>query len=200
MDEDKGLEFVIKKDVIVEGRLQVQAQNTGIHQLLKPWQAKHDSDLPSDTLIGIDDRQKVSLPQYILNHSYHSLGAQALIEAVMLCHQGRILSTTESYDLSDIWLGLANDKTSAAEIDNNASANISSHPQFLAHTIDHKLLAAVVHLDRRLDNALIALAIKQLSQHDLSETAINESRLRYEASHSNQDHQHYVQQKSVVQC
>ncbi|MGP5132755.1 M48 family metalloprotease [Psychrobacter cibarius] len=195
LDEDKGLEFVIKKDVIVEGRLQVQAQNTGIHQLLKPWQAKHDSDLPSDTLIGIDDRQKVSLPQYILNHSYHSLGAQALIEAVMLCHQGRILSTTESYDLSDIWLGLANDKTSAAEIDNNASANISSHPQFLAHTIDHKLLAAVVHLDRRLDNALIALAIKQLSQHDLSETAINESRLRYEASHSNQDHQHYVQQK-----
>ncbi|WP_372885916.1 M48 family metalloprotease [Psychrobacter sp.] len=195
LDEDKGLEFVIEKDVVVAGRLQVQAQNTGIHQLLKPWQAKSDSDLPSDTLIGIDDRQKVSLPQYILNHSYHPLGAQSLIEAVMLCHQGRILSTTESYDLSDIWLGLANDKTSAAEIDNNASANISSHPQFVAHTIDHKLLAAVVHLDRRLDNALIALAIKQLSQHDLSETAINESRLRYEASHSNQDHQHYVQQK-----
>lgn len=195
LDEDKGLEFVIEKDVVVEGRLQVQAQNTGIHQLLKPWQAKPDSDLPSDTLIDIDDRQKVSLPQYILNHSYHPLGAQALIEAVMLCHQGRILSTTESYDLSDIWLGLANDKTSAAEIDNNASANISSNPQFLVHTIDHKLLAAVAHLDRRLDNALIALAIKQLSQHDLSETAINESRLRYEASHSNQDHQHYVQQK-----
>ncbi len=195
MDENKGLEFVIEKDVVVAGRLQVQAQNIGIHQLLKPWQAKHDSDLPSDTLIGIDDRQKVSLPQYILNHSYHPLGAQAFIEAVMLCHQGRILSTTESYDLSDIWLGLANDKTSAAEIDNNASANISSHPQFLVHTIDHKLLAAVAHLDRRLDNALIALAIKQLSQHDLSETAINESRLRYEASHSNQDHQHYVQQK-----
>ncbi|MFK3989653.1 M48 family metalloprotease [Psychrobacter sp. NPDC064578] len=195
LDEDKGLEFVIEKDVVVEGRLQVQAQNTGIHQLLKPWQAKPDSDLPSDTLIGIDDRQKVSLPQYILNHSYHSLGAQALIEAVMLCHQGRILATTESYDLSDIWLGLANDKTSAAEIDNNASANISSHPQFLAHTIDHKLLAAVAHLDRRLDNALIALAIKQLSQHDLSETAINELHFRYEASHSNQDHQHYVQQK-----
>ncbi|WP_201501197.1 M48 family metalloprotease [Psychrobacter cibarius] len=195
LDEDKGLEFVIEKDIVVEGRLQVQAQNIGIHQLLKPWQAKHDSDLPSDTLIGIDDRQKVSLPQYIPNHSYHPLGAQALIEAVMLCHQGHILSTTESYDLSDIWLELANDKTSAAEIDNNASANISSHPQFLAHTIDHKLLAAVAHLDRRLDNALIALAIKQLSQHDLSETAINELRFRYEASHSNQDHQHYVQQK-----
>ncbi|WP_198329869.1 M48 family metalloprotease [Psychrobacter cibarius] len=195
LDEDKGLEFVIEKDVVVAGRLQVQAQNTGIHQLLKPWQAKPDSDFPSDTLIGIDDRQKVSLPQYILNHSYHSLGAQALIEAVMLCHQGCILATTESYDLSDIWLGLANDKTSATEINNNASANISSNPQFLAHTIDHKLLAAVAHLDRRLDNALIALAIKQLSQHDLSETVINESRFRYEASHSNQDHQHYVQQK-----
>ena len=195
LQDDNGLEFVIEQDVVIDGRLQVQAEDIGTHQLLKPWQAKPDSDLPSDTLVGIDDIQKVSLPQYVLNHSYHPLGAQALIEAVMLCHQGRILATTESCDLSDIWLGLANDKTSATEINNNASANISSNPQFLAHTIDHKLLAAVAHLDRSLDNALIALAIKQLSQHDLSETVINESRLRYEASHSNQDHQHYVQQK-----
>ena len=66
LDEDKGLEFVIEKNVVVEGRLQVQAQNTVfiILNRLKPWQAKPDSDLPSDTLIGIDDRQKVSLPQY----------------------------------------------------------------------------------------------------------------------------------------
>lgn len=195
LDSDKGLEFAIEQDVVVDGRLQVQVQDIGIHPLLKPWQAKPDSDLPSDTLIGIDDIQKVSLPQYILNHSYHPLGAQALIEAVLLCHQGRILSTTESYDLTDMWLGLANDKTSAAEIDNNPRADISSNMQILSHTLDHKLLEAVARLDRRLDVALITLAVKQLSQHDLSETAINESRLTYGASHRSQDHQHYVQQK-----
>ncbi|MBB3105953.1 Zn-dependent protease with chaperone function [Psychrobacter luti] len=186
---DNGLEFIIEEDVVIDGRLQVQAQDIGTQQLLKPWQAKPDSDLPSDTLIGIEDIQKLSLPQYVLNHSYHPLGAQALIESVLLCHQGCVLSITATYDLTDIWLGLANDGTSAAETDT------SGNTQILPHTIDHKLLTAVANLDRRLDSALIALALKQLRQHDLSESAINEWRLKYEASHSNQDHQHYVQQK-----
>src|SRR5690606_37076241 len=189
LQDDNGLEFVVEQDVVIDGRLQVQAEDVGTHQLLKPWQAKPDSDLPSDTLIGIDDIQKVSLPQYVLNHSYHPLGAQALIESVLLCHQGYVLSTTATYDLTDIWLGLAKDGTSAAETDT------SGNTQILPHTLDHKLLAAVANLDRRLDSALIALALKQLRQHNLSENAIDELRLKYEASHSNQDHQHYVQQK-----
>src|SRR5690606_1292545 len=133
--------------------------------------------------------QKVSLPQYVLNHSYHPLGAQALIESVLLCHQGYVLSTTATYDLTDIWLGLDEDGTSAAETDT------SGNTQILPHTLDHKLLAAVANLDRRLNSALIALALKQLRQHNLSENAIDELRLKYEASHSNQDHQYYVQQK-----
>lgn len=189
LQSDSGLEFVVEQDVVINGRLQVQARDIGMHQLLKPWQAKPDLDLPSDTLIAIEDIQKVSLPQYVLNHSYHPLGAQALIEAVLLCHQCCVLSTTTTYDLTDIWLGLANDGTSTAETDT------SGNTQILPHTLDHKLLAAVANLDRRLDSALIALALKQLRQHDLSESAIDEWRLKYEASHSNQDHQYYVQQK-----
>ena len=196
---DNGLEFVIEQDVVIDGRLQVQAQDIGTHELLKPWQAKPDSDLPSDTLIGIEGIQKVSLPQYVFNHSYHPLGAQALIEAVLLCHQDHVLSTTATYDLSDIWLGLDigldEDKRLAAETDSNSKTDASGNMQILPHTIDHKLLAAVAKLDRRLDSSLIALALNQLRQHDLSENAINEWRLKYEASHSNQDHQHYVQQK-----
>lgn len=190
LQSDSGLEFVVEQDVVINGRLQVQAEDIGTHQLLKPWQAKPDSDLPSDTLIGIEDIQKVSLPQYVLNHSYHPLGAQALIEAVLLCHQGYVLSTTATYDLTEIWLGLDEDKRFSAEtkvdIDNT---------RVLPHTLDHKLLAVVANLDRRVDSALIALALKQLRQHNLSENAIDELRLKYEASHRNQDHQHYVQQK-----
>lgn len=187
---DNGLEFVVEQDIVIDGRLQVQAQDIGTHQLLKPWQAKPVSDLPSDTLIGIKDIQKVSLPQYVLNHSYHPLGAQALIEAVLICHQGSVLSTTATYDLTDIWLGLDEDKRFSAE----TKVDINN-TRVLPHTLDHKLLAAVASLDRRLDSALIALALKQLRQHDLSENAIDELRLKYEASHRNQDHQHYVQQK-----
>jgi len=187
---DNGLEFVVEQDIVIDGRLQVQAQDIGTHQLLKPWQAKPDRDLPSDTLIAIEDIQKVSLPQYVLNHSYHPLGAQALIEAVLLCHQGSVLSTAATYDLTDIWLGLDEDKRFSAE----TKVDINN-TRVLPHTLDHKLLAAVASLDRRLDSALIALALKQLRQHDLSENAIDELRLKYEASHRNQDHQHYVQQK-----
>ncbi|WP_333613623.1 M48 family metalloprotease [Psychrobacter sp.] len=190
LQSDSGLEFVVEEDIVINGRLQVQVEDIGTHQLLKPWQAKPDSDLPSDTLIGIDDIQKVSLPQYVLNHSYHPLGAQALIEAVLLCHQGSVLSTTATYDLTDIWLGLDEDKRFSAE----TKVDINN-TRVLPHTLDHKLLTAVANLDRRLDSALIALALKQLRQHDLSESAIDELRLKYEASHRNQDHQHYVQQK-----
>jgi Zn-dependent protease with chaperone function len=187
---DNGLEFVVEQDIVIDGRLQVQAQDIGTHQLLKPWQAKPDRDLPSDTLIAIEDIQKVSLPQYVLNHSYHPLGAQALIEAVLICHQGSVLSTTATYDLTDIWLGLDEDKRFSAE----TKVDINN-TRVLPHTLDHKLLAAVANLDRRLDSALIALALKQLRQHDLSESVIDELLLKYEASHRNQDHQHYVQQK-----
>src|SRR5699024_1553620 len=190
LQSDSGLEFVVEQDVVINGRLQVQAEDIGTHQLLKPWQAKPDSDLPSDTLIGIEDIQKISLPQYVLNHSYQPLGAQALIEAVLLCHQGCMLSTTATYDLTDIWLGLDEDKRFSAE----TKVDINN-TRVLPHTLDHKLLAAVANLDRRLDSALIALALKQLRQHDLSESVIDELRLKYEASHRNQDHQHYVQQK-----
>ena len=198
LETDAGLEFVVEDDVVVDGRLQV-AEDIGTYQLLKPWQAKPDSDLPSAALIGIDDINKVTLSQYVLNHSHHPLGAQALIEAIMLCHQGQAISTTDMYDLKDIWIGLPNDRVFAA--DTNADINTKmktgtfSNPQTLAHTLDHILLEIVANLDRRLDSALIAFAVNKLRQHDLSESTIDQLRLKSETSHSNQAHQHYVKQQ-----
>lgn len=198
LETDVGLEFVVEGDVVVDGRLQV-AEDIGTYQLLKPWMAKPDSDLPSAALISVDDINKVTLSQYVLNHSCHPLGAQALIEAIMLCHQGQTLSKTGMYDLKDIWIGLPNDRVFTA--DTNADINTKmktgtfSNPQTLAHTLDHKLLEIIVNLDRRLDSALIAFAMKQLSQHDLSESTINQLRLKSETSHSNQAHQYYLKQQ-----
>ena len=184
VEEEKGLDFVVAEDIVIDGRLQVPSPDTDIHEQLKPWQAKPDSDLPSAALISIDDIKKVSLPQYVLNHSHHPLGAQALIEAVVLCHQGQALATTSTYDLADIWHEVTTNKT-----DNNRQAKI------LPHAIDHKLIETVASIDRRLDSALITTAIKNLSQHDLSESMILELRLKHESSHSNQSHQYYSQQK-----
>ncbi|WP_296244827.1 MULTISPECIES: M48 family metalloprotease [unclassified Psychrobacter] len=189
-ETEDGLEFIIEQDIVIDGRLQVQSQDIGTYNILKPWQAKRDSDLPAKDLISSDDIKKVSLSPYILNHSYHPLGAQALIEAVLLCHQGCELSTTATYDLTDIWLGLDSDRVFATE----TKVDINN-TRILPHTLDHKLLETVAILDRRLDSALIVLALKQLRQHNLSESAIDELRLQYEASHSHQDRQHYVQQK-----
>jgi Zn-dependent protease with chaperone function len=182
--EEKGLDFVVAQDVVIDGRLQVQSQDMDVHERLKPWQAKPDSDLPSAALISIDDIEKVSLPQYVLNHSHHPLGAQALIEAVMLCHQGQALVTTSTYDLADIWYEVTTNKT-----DDHRQA------QILPHAIDHKLIETVASIDRRLDSALITTAIKNLSQHNLSESVIAELRLKHESSHSNESYQYYSQQK-----
>ncbi|MDN5892349.1 MAG: peptidase M48, partial [Psychrobacter sp.] len=173
-DGDGGLEFVVEQDVVIDGRLQVEAEDIGTHKLLNPWQAKRDSDLPAKALVSIDDIQKVSLPQYVFNHSHHPLGAQALIEAVLLCHQGCILSTTATYDLTDIWIGLLNDSIFVTDANSDSKIETSNDVQILPHTLDAKLLEMLAKLDRRLDSALMILAIKQLSQHDLSQNTINE--------------------------
>ncbi|WP_201594001.1 M48 family metalloprotease [Psychrobacter vallis] len=197
---ETGLEFVIEEDIIIEGRLQIKPKEQGTRKRLQPWQAQLDKDLPSATLIDTKDIQTVSLPHYVLNHSHHPLGAQALIEAVMLCHQGHTLSTAVSYDLADIWHGMLTDS-----IDNHTDADIQptnivvSHEKILPHTIDSQLLEMVANMDRRLDSALFALAVKQLSQHDLSESTINELRSKHEKDHSNQSHQHYSQQEKCRQ-
>ncbi len=161
IEAEIGLEFVIEEDVIIEGRLQAKTQDTGLHKLLRPWQTKPDSELPA-TLINAENVQTKAIPHYILNHSYHPLGAQALIEAVMLCHQGKMLSTTARYDLTIIWHtfgDVMNDKAT----NNSLIANVVSHEQILPHIIDAELLERVAGLDRRLDSALIALAIKKLT-------------------------------------
>ena len=199
-ETEAGLEFVVEQDVVINGRLQVASESIGTHKMLKPWQAKPDSDLPAKELISTDDIQKVSLSHYVLNHSYHPLGAQALIEAVLLCHQGCTLSTTATYDLADIWTGLPSDEMYATidshtEADTKNEIDIANNEKILPHTIDHKLLEMVASIDRRLDSALMTLALKHLGQHDLSENAINELRLKSESSHSHQSYKYYMQQK-----
>ena len=181
---DDGLEFAVEADVVVDGRLQVQAKDVGVHQLLKPWQSKPDADLPENTLIGFNDIKKVSLPQYILNHSHHPLGALALVEAVLLCHQHQSLSTTATYSLNDIW----NDGFSVA-------TDSTSHEQILPHRIDTKLMTVVASLDRRLDSALIELALNQLRQKNLSELCIEDLKLKSKDDHSHDSHQYYKKQE-----
>ncbi|MGO2387338.1 MAG: M48 family metalloprotease, partial [Psychrobacter sp.] len=181
---DDGLEFAIEADVVVDGRLQVQAEDIGTHQLLKPWQAKPDADLPENTLIEISDIQKVSLPQYILNHSHHPLGALALIEAVLLCHQHQPLSTIATYNLNDIW----NDGLSF-------ETDTINHEQILPHAIDTKLMTVVASLDRRLDSVLIEIALNQLRQQDVSELFIENLKLKNKDDHSHDSHQYYKKQE-----
>ncbi|WP_227526568.1 M48 family metalloprotease [Psychrobacter sp. 4Dc] len=184
LEIDDGLEFAVEADVVVDGRLQVQAEDVGVHQLLKPWQSKPDADLPENTLIGFNDIKKVSLPQYILNHSHHPLGALALVEAVLLCHQHQSLSTTATYSLNDIW----NDGFSVA-------TDSTSHEQILPHRIDTKLMTVVASLDRRLDSALIELALNQLHQKNLSELCIEDLKLKSKNDHSHDSHQYYKKQE-----
>ncbi|WP_238068068.1 M48 family metalloprotease [Psychrobacter sp. Ps1] len=184
LEIDDGLEFAVEADVVVDGRLQVQAEDVGVHQLLKPWQSKPDADLPENTLIGFNDIKKVSLPQYILNHSHHPLGALALVEAVLLCHQHQSLSTTATYSLNDIW----NDGFSVA-------TDSTSHEQILPHRIDTKLMTVVASLDRRLDSALIELALNQLHQKNLSELCIENLKLKSKDDHSHDSHQYYKKQE-----
>ena len=180
---DEGLEFTKEVDTIIDGRLQVEIAPIDTDNLLKPWQAKPDADLPEDTLIEASDIQKVSLPQYLLDHIYHPLGAQALIEAVMLCHQHQPLSTTTTYSLNDIWgegFSIESDST--------------SHKQVLPHRIDAKLLTIVANLDRRLDSALIVFALAQLRRHDLSEIYIKKLKLKSDSEHSHESDQYYKKQ------
>lgn len=184
LEIDDGLEFAVEADVVVDGRLQVQAEDVGVHQLLKPWQSKPDADLPENTLIGFNDIKKVSLPQYILNHSHHPLGALALVEAVLLCHQHQSLSTTATYSLNDIW----NEGVSI-------EADAINHEQVLPHTVDTKLMAVVASLDRRLDSALIELALNQLRQKNLSELCIEDLKLKSKDDHSHDSHQYYKKQE-----
>lgn len=183
-EADDGLEFAIEADVVVDGRLQVQAEDVGTHQLLKPWQAKPDADLPENTLIEISDIRKVSLPQYVLNHSHHPLGALALVEAVLLCHQHRPLSTIATYNLNDIW----NDGLFF-------ETDTINHEQILPHAIDTKLMTVVTNLDRRLDSALIEIALNQLRQQDVSELFIEDLKLKSKDDHSHDSHQHYKKQE-----
>ena len=181
---EAGLTFTIESEVIVDGRLHVTTASTDAHQYLKPWQALADSDLPTATLIAVSDINTVSLPQSILHHSHHPLGAIALIEAVMLCHQGNVLSTTATYDFADIWCQLSTTVT---------TADMLKKTKIVPHTLDPELLNTVAEIDRRLDSALITMALTQLRQQDLSASTIERLQQQSRTSHTNSSQQRYRQ-------
>ncbi len=193
---EEGLLFTQEVDVIMNGRLQVDvAADEGMfaQELLKPWQALPDNELSADKLVELADMQNVTLPQYLLNHSHHPLGALALIEAVLLCHQGHALSTAVTYGLTGIWCGLTTSGNAAENAGNNTEGK--RNPSILPHIIDAKLLEIVATLDRRLDSGLIAIALNQLRKQDLSQLRIERLQQKSLISHSFQDKQHYQQQK-----
>lgn len=192
---DAGLTFTPEADIIINGRLQVDTDAISKQQLL-PWQALPDKKLPIETLMAAEDIPHISLPQYLLNHSYHPLGAQALIEAVLLCHQGQTLSTRAIYSLDNIWCGLSESYTQTETLNNTHIDKKRVH-DILPHSIDPKLLEIVATLDRRLDSALIIMALNRLREHDLS--ALNIERLQQKSalSHRLHDQQYYQQQ---VKC
>lgn len=208
-NRDEGLEFTVAEDVVIDGRLQVAAETIGKCTLLKPQQAPNHPDLPTDTLISATDINQLSLPHYILNHSHHPLGAQAVIEALMLCHQCQPLISSFAYDLADIWsvlsdshTGINNDNNINIDVNNENKVNVNNAqnpvPQkILAHTIDYELLTLVAHLDRRLDSALLALSFKRLSQHDLSENRLHALQQKSLSTHHLSDEQHYKQQRKA---
>lgn len=182
-DTDEGVTFTTEIDLIVDGRLQIKQTPIDNEILLKPWQAKSDSDLSANALIDISDMQRVSLPQYLLDHSHHPLGAQALIEAVMLCHQGRPISVDTRYGLANVW-------GKCAAVDSEPA----SHKLILPHNIDAKLLRTVANVDRRLDSAVIVFALQQLRRYDLSQANIEKLRLKSDREHSHESDQYYKKQ------
>lgn len=184
---DEGLAFTVEKDIIIDGRLQVNKTDLDCIEI-KPWLAKPNSDLPANGLISVSAIDQVSLPHYVLNHIHHLLGAVALIESVMLCHQYQQLSTTNTYGLDEIW---------CTKITNDIESipSLIKGSKLLPHTIDAKLLDSVATLDRRLDSALISVALTHLSRHDLSSTALSQLHQQSTDSHTHQSHEHYKQQK-----
>ena len=188
-DDEAGLSFTPEQEVVIDGRLQVDPKSVGRDQLLKPWQAQPHNNLPTTAAVKATDISKVSLPQYVVDHSYHPLGALALIEAALLCHQGRALSKASPYGLTPIWCP----SSANCLIAHQNTAHDPLHDS-LAHRIDQSLLEAVAKLDRRLDQALIVKACALLSKHDLSASAISRLHHTSKNSHDHQTIQAYKKQ------
>ena len=193
IETDNGLEFKVDQDIIIDGRLQIDVQAISTVKQLKPWQAGNDVDLPTAMLISDKDINRVSLAHYVLNYSHHALGALAVIETVLLCHQNRTLSTAASYTLADIWCGHSETHLESA----SAESRVSEELQILPHNLDSRLLEEVAHIDRRLDSGLIAFALNNLKQHDLAASTIEDLKQYAENNHSHKSHNHYRQQRNA---
>ncbi len=179
-NDEKALTFKPNPEVVVNGRLQIDAFSKPYPKTVDPSAAPLDIELDKDRPVSLKDINHIGLPQNILDHLHHPLGTIAIVEMVMLCHQNRPIQLDDNYGLADIW-------------DNRSQANGS----ILAHKLDKNLLIRIARLDRRLDSALIASAVGQLQKMDISSKNVANLYQASLESHSHDDAERYLSQKKA---
>lgn len=194
---DKVLDFVPSVEVVVNGRLQtLEAIDTPItisENMLRPWLSKADMDLPKDTLISFDMMKKVALPQKLKNHLYQPQSALAVIEATLLCQMSmdikKPIDPKQSLDFQWIWL---------------SQTIPSTKKRICLHQINEDLWQTVSSMDRRMDSAIISIALIQLKKHidKLDLPYLNQLYQKSQSDYSYQLTKEYkkqtLQRKSIV--
>lgn len=177
---EQELTFKPAPDIVIDGRLQTDAFSKHYPKTVNPAAAPLDSAIDKNDLVTLKDINRIGLAQNILDHLYHPLGAIAVIEMAMICHQGCVITLDQHYGLAEIWG--------------------DSRPQndpILDHEFNKKLLISVSRHDRRLDSALIMSAAGKLQKQDVSSKSVAKLHQISLESHSHQDAERYFSQKKA---
>lgn len=174
------LTFEPTHEVIIDGRLQTDIFSKHYPKTIDPAAAPLDVEIDKNCPVTLQDINCIGLSQNILDHLHHPLGAIAMIEMAMLCHQSRMISMEHHYSLGEIWQ------------DSRQTAK-----PILAHPFDKNLLISVARHDRRLDSALIISAVGKLQKMDISSSSVEKLHQISLESHSHQDAERYFQQKKA---
>lgn len=177
---EQELTFEPTHEVIIDGRLQTDTFSKHYPKTVDPSAAPLDSELDKDSPVTLQDINRIGLSQNILDHLHHPLGAIAVIEMAMLCHQKHVIEMEHNYSLGEIW----EDSRQTAK-------------PILAHPFDKNLLISVARHDRRLDSALIMSAVGKLQKVDISSSSVEKLHQISLESHSHQDTERYFQQKKA---
>ena len=170
--------FTPPTEQVVNGRLVRASTATLDSTWLTPW--KHTPQGQKvHVLVHATDSPSVKIPQYVRDYLYHPLGAQAVVEVVLLCHQHIACDSVGTYGLSEIWCA------SQPDAINSGSAKI------LPHSMDSRLFAEIAALNRAMDSALIYQAMHHWHSVDLSEARLDELKHAQKISHLSQDSERY---------
>ncbi|MDO5769470.1 MAG: M48 family metalloprotease, partial [Psychrobacter sp.] len=191
------LELPVSAEVVVDGRLQTEGfradlrADAGFEQLLYPYTAKPDAELPT-TSIALADVKRITLPQRINDYRHHPLGALGLIEAILLCHQYHCIDAYEPVTLRQLWQGQEDWRSDDSEITKEQlKAGQSNHQAKKAdakssHSLNVDLLDMVARLDRRMDSGLIERTCLELARHNLSAQTLQQADERRSLEHSHE--------------